>query len=275
MSNVKVSIGMPVYNGEEFIREALDSLLAQTFTDFELIISDNASTDRTEAICRDYAGKDSRIRYIRQSENMGASDNFQFVLDKAVGEYFMWAAYDDLRSEDCLEYYLSNIGDANAFFSSSDFIDWSNKKRSLPKKEVPLLSGKADNRDDICAFFNHIYAQMIYGLFKTRELKSISLGSLDWKIDWGDCLIVVNFIRSFGYKTQVSHPKLSYGYFTKYKVKPVNQKYLNPFPFIIKLLSISLVPFDLKKLLFCFKASIRLSIRSLLYFVKKVFNQSV
>jgi len=92
----QVSIGMPVYNGEPFIREALDSLLAQTFTDFELIISDNASTDGTEAICREYAVKDDRIRYVRQAENRGALANFQFVLDEAVGEYFMWAAADDV-----------------------------------------------------------------------------------------------------------------------------------------------------------------------------------
>ena len=91
-----VSIGMPVYNGEKFIREALDSLLAQTFTDFELIISDNASTDSTEAICREYAAKDARIRYIRHSENKGPAANFQFVLDGAVGKYFMWAAADDV-----------------------------------------------------------------------------------------------------------------------------------------------------------------------------------
>ncbi len=92
----RVSIGMPVYNGEKFIREALDSLLLQTFTDFELIISDNASTDGTEAICREYAEKDHRVRYVRQVENLGAIANFKFVLDEAVAEYFMWAAADDV-----------------------------------------------------------------------------------------------------------------------------------------------------------------------------------
>jgi len=97
-----VSIGMPVYNGARYIREALDSLLGQTFTDFELIISDNASTDSTEAICREYAAKDQRIRYIRQSHNLGASGNFKFVLDQALGEYFMWAAHDDKWSSNYL-----------------------------------------------------------------------------------------------------------------------------------------------------------------------------
>ncbi len=99
----KVSIGMPVYNGEPFIREALDSLLAQTFTDFELVISDNASTDDTEVICREYAAKDKRIRYVRQPENRGALPNFRFVLDEAVGEYFMWAAADDVWSLNWIE----------------------------------------------------------------------------------------------------------------------------------------------------------------------------
>lgn len=92
----KVSIGMPVYNGEPFIHQALDSLLAQTFTDFELIISDNASTDGTERICKRYEKKDIRIRYVRQSQNRGISWNFNFVLQEARGDYFMWAAADDV-----------------------------------------------------------------------------------------------------------------------------------------------------------------------------------
>jgi glycosyltransferase involved in cell wall biosynthesis len=87
-----ISIGMPVYNGEKYIREALDSLLAQTFTDFELIISDNASTDSTSNICKEYAIRDSRIRYIRQHKNIGAIANFKFLLEQASGDFFMWAA---------------------------------------------------------------------------------------------------------------------------------------------------------------------------------------
>jgi glycosyltransferase involved in cell wall biosynthesis len=95
-----VSIGMPVYNGEEFLRNAIDALLSQYFTDFELIISDNASSDQTESICRAYAERDKRIRYFRQPVNLGAEANFSYVLDRAKGEYFMWAASDDVRSAD-------------------------------------------------------------------------------------------------------------------------------------------------------------------------------
>ncbi len=101
--SVRVSIGVPVYNGENYLASALDSLLAQTFMDFEIIISDNASTDRTEAIGRAYAAKDSRIRYHRQLVNVGLAPNFNGLVEMAKGEYFKWAAHDDLCAPEFLE----------------------------------------------------------------------------------------------------------------------------------------------------------------------------
>jgi glycosyltransferase involved in cell wall biosynthesis len=98
----RVSIGLPVFNGENYIVEALDSILAQTYTDFELIISDNASTDRTEEICRAYAAKDERIRYFRNETNLGATANFNRVFELSSGEYFKWAAHDDIIAPDFL-----------------------------------------------------------------------------------------------------------------------------------------------------------------------------
>ena len=88
----QVSIGLIVYNGAATLRVALDSILNQTFTDFELIISDNASTDGTENICREYAYSDKRIDYIRQPINIGIHANLLFVCEQAVAGYFMWAA---------------------------------------------------------------------------------------------------------------------------------------------------------------------------------------
>lgn len=87
---------MPVYNGERYIREALDSILAQDFEDFELLISDNVSTDATEEICRDYAARDDRIRYSRNDRNLGAAANYNRVFGEARGEFFKWAAHDDV-----------------------------------------------------------------------------------------------------------------------------------------------------------------------------------
>lgn len=93
---MRLSIGLPVYNGENYLEEAIDCLLGQTFADFELIISDNASTDGTEEICRRYADSDSRVRYVRQQTNRGAGWNFSETFRLARGEYFKWAAHDDL-----------------------------------------------------------------------------------------------------------------------------------------------------------------------------------
>ncbi|MEO1673070.1 MAG: glycosyltransferase, partial [Cyanobacteria bacterium J06631_2] len=84
-NNPLVSIGMPVYNGANFIREALDSILSQTFDNFELVICDNASIDETEKICREYASKDSRIHYHRSQQNLGATWNFNRVFELASG----------------------------------------------------------------------------------------------------------------------------------------------------------------------------------------------
>ena len=81
-NNPRISVGMPVYNGDAYLELAILAALDQTFTDFELIISDNASTDRTEEICRDFAARDSRILYLRNSENIGAAKNYNKLLYK-------------------------------------------------------------------------------------------------------------------------------------------------------------------------------------------------
>ncbi|GAB3583540.1 glycosyltransferase family 2 protein [Amycolatopsis endophytica] len=99
----RLSIGLPVYNGENYVAEAIDNLLAQTFTDFELVISDNASTDGTREICEKYAAKDERIRYLRQPCNIGAAPNHNFVVQASRGEFFKWAAHDDLFAPELLE----------------------------------------------------------------------------------------------------------------------------------------------------------------------------
>lgn len=92
----RVSIGVPVYNGERYLQHALDSILAQSFTDFELLISDNASTDGTERICREYAAADSRVHYTRWDVNEGAARNYNRLVEMASGKYFKWAAHDDI-----------------------------------------------------------------------------------------------------------------------------------------------------------------------------------
>ena len=98
-----VSIGMPVYNGENYLEEAILAILGQTFPDFELILSDNVSTDRTREICLDYSAKDRRIRYNRNAENLRSIGNFNQALKLARGKYFKWAAHDDTHAPTFLE----------------------------------------------------------------------------------------------------------------------------------------------------------------------------
>jgi glycosyltransferase involved in cell wall biosynthesis len=116
----RVSVGLPVYNGGRYVREAIDAVLAQTFSDFELVISDNASTDSTGKICRDVARNDPRVRYYRNAENLGAAPNFNrcFALARPT-EYFKWITYDDLITDDflerCVEVLDSDAGVSLAF----------------------------------------------------------------------------------------------------------------------------------------------------------------
>lgn len=98
-----ISVGLPVYNGDNFISIAIESVLFQTVSDLELIICDNASTDATERICREYAACDERIRYIRQERNLGASPNFNRAFREARGRYFKWITHDDAITPDCFE----------------------------------------------------------------------------------------------------------------------------------------------------------------------------
>lgn len=97
-----VSIGVPIYNGERFLPQTLDSILGQTFTDFEVIISDNASVDGSHAIAESYARRDDRIRVVRSEVNQGAAWNYKQVLDLARGRYFRWAPADDLFAPESL-----------------------------------------------------------------------------------------------------------------------------------------------------------------------------
>lgn len=99
----RVSIGLPVYNGARYIRESIESILSQTFSDLELIVSDNASTDATGEIATEFAARDARVRYYRNERNMGAAYNFNRVIALSTGQYFKHASYDDLLAPTYIE----------------------------------------------------------------------------------------------------------------------------------------------------------------------------
>lgn len=194
----KVSIGMPVFNGEKYICEAIDSLLAQTFRDFELIISDNASTDATQAICEEYACRDLRIRYVRQPENRGAPANFQFVLDEAVGEYFMWAAADDLWDANWLSILLKHFDAAD--LAVRGLVKYL-KKGVIFHTFAPssFLKGELIR----CFLEDEKFgrAHHIYGLFKTALIRSVDISHISRFKYSPDILLIFNFIKLGNLKT--------------------------------------------------------------------------
>ena len=103
MNALKLIVGLPVYNGEKFIRKRLENILSQTYSDFKLIIDVDPGTDNTVEICKEFAEKDSRINLIVQKERMGLVWSFNHILQNANSKYFVWAGVDDIWSPDFLE----------------------------------------------------------------------------------------------------------------------------------------------------------------------------
>jgi len=135
----KVTIGLPVYNGELSLSQSIDSVLKQSFTDFELIISDNASTDSTIKICEKYLNKDSRITLVKQNKNIGPLWNFYSVLEKARGDYFVWLADDDYWHPDFLLENVSVLDNHKNVVCSIGKVKTFDK---LPKNEIKEESVK-------------------------------------------------------------------------------------------------------------------------------------
>lgn len=170
----KISIGMPVYNGEKDIKRAIDSLLAQTFKDFELFISDNASTDLTQCICLEYAKKDKRVIYSRNSHNFGALKNFQAVLEKANAEYFFWASHDDYWHSKFIETAISELDIFNAAAGVMGVVHYLNaagEELSTHSPPYQLASERAVER--VTSYLKSgITDNLIYGVYRTNMLKS-------------------------------------------------------------------------------------------------------
>ncbi|MGI0058007.1 MAG: glycosyltransferase family 2 protein [Nitrosarchaeum sp.] len=186
-----MSIGLPIYNSEKFIHKKLDSLLEQTFPDFEIIISDNASTDLTSKICEEYAKKDKRICYFQQNKNMGAWWNYNFVLQKAKCEYFLWSAVDDIILPQFLEETIKILesdrkiacctSKIRLFGKTTDDLEIKpddsmlKKKIKKIKKEFGYLdtfsaSGPYEKR--VKEYIKNMgHNQILYGVFRTNQIR--------------------------------------------------------------------------------------------------------
>lgn len=200
----KVFIGMPAYNGERYIEEAIRSLVAQSFTDWKLVISDDCSKDRTEAICKKFVSEDNRISYVRQEKNIGMDANFAYLLKISdfQSEYFMWAAQDDIWRKDFLKTCV-NILDGEkdisvAFTGMINTDSYSRLIREYP--HLPDFSGKASARTVI----KHLMSpeimgrgNLMYALIRSDLAKKIN-SLYESKIAWGADMIFAFGIVAHG-----------------------------------------------------------------------------
>ncbi len=176
-SKPRVSIGVPVFNGDNYIAEALESVLAQTYGDFEVIVSDNGSSDRTQEICRGFAERDPRVHYYRSDENRGVYWNFRRVWEPAQGDYFMWLAHDDKLAPEFLEHCVAALDrDPNAVLSYPKAIDIDEQGNHLVYKEQNLNADAArpDQRFRELVRMDH-NCEAIFGIIRTATLRKIRI----------------------------------------------------------------------------------------------------
>jgi glycosyltransferase involved in cell wall biosynthesis len=175
--NPLVSIGMPVYNGARYIREALESVILQGFQNYELIISDNASEDATGTICAEYSGKHPQIRYIRQPHNIGGHGNFNFVTQQARGDFITWLAHDDALEADFLHktvaYLLVN---SRAAVIATDFAVIDEHGAQIGLEQLASIRPEISWSRRAPEFFEYPGSNVffcIYGLMRTDVCKGV------------------------------------------------------------------------------------------------------
>ena len=176
-----VSVGLPVYNGENFVAEAIQCVMAQSFPDWELIISDNASTDRTVSLCRQFAAHDSRISVFQNERNLGVAPNYNRVFELSRGRYFAWLAHDDFWDPEflarCLEE-LERDEDLPLVFPKVAFVDAQRRPLRGQESDLSVFGATAVSR--VCRLLqlerrsNDIFWSQ-FGLIRRRTLEQTHL----------------------------------------------------------------------------------------------------
>jgi glycosyltransferase involved in cell wall biosynthesis len=172
-----VSIGLPVYNGAQFLAQAIESLLDQTYRNLEIIISDNGSTDQTEEICRRYARQDARVRYYRARTNLGASRNYNRTFELARGKYFKWAAHDDICERDFLARCVQALdADPSAVLCFTYVTDIDGEGRPMRSRRSIVPAGGADPAERFRNMVRMDYTcEEVFGLARSSVLGKTGL----------------------------------------------------------------------------------------------------
>jgi len=174
----RVSVGLPVFNGANFIRSSIRSILAQDYQDLELIIADNASTDETESICRELAAGDPRVRYYRNERNLGAAGNYNKVFELARGEFFKWAAHDDechpAMVRRCVEALERAPDSVTMFYPLAELIDEQGKRLEAPLDRIESKDHRPHRRLARLLWSLNM-CDPVFGLYRTAWLKQTQL----------------------------------------------------------------------------------------------------
>jgi len=194
-SQARVTIGMPIYNAAEFIEQTLAGLRDQTFHNYILHVSDDASTDGTWDLLQQWARRDSRIVLHRQASNIGMMRNFRYVLDRAETEYFMWHAYDDWAAPNYLEQLLAVMGtEPHCALACGTIVCVREDSVSSEQHLFPEL-GMASRSGRIRRMFHGMRPEWLYGLFRTLDLRRAHLMAEEFGYVWAaDHLTLLQFI---------------------------------------------------------------------------------
>ena len=192
-----VSVGIPTFNRPMGLRRTLELICGQTYANIEILISDNASPNsETENIASEFSARDKRITYFRQATNIGASANFRFVLSRASGDYFMWAADDD-------EWDLSFIETCLAASSPScsvmtRFSTIFRARKTSEENPVPMLSPDMKTFENVESYFSNMQPSLFYGLHPRRSIQFALSGP---NFDFYDCYFVLRVILESNFQT--------------------------------------------------------------------------
>ena len=177
-----VSIGMPVFNDKKYLKIALDSILSQSYKNFELIISDDCSTDGSDEICKIFQQADRRIRYIRQKQNIGISKNMEFLLKEADGKYFMWAGDDDVLDKDFIKSLIKPLLQNNGVISSYSPVKFIDNQGEI-LESIPARVTDYSARTKIQRLFKLVTIfcdSMGYGLFIREKIIGVEFPTWWW-----------------------------------------------------------------------------------------------
>jgi glycosyltransferase involved in cell wall biosynthesis len=172
-----VSVGLPIYNAGEHTRRILDNMIAQDYSNIEIIISDNASEDNTWAICQEYAQRDNRIRLSQNKENRGFVYNFHRVYELATGKYFMWVAHDDYWDSkficQCVKKLEANPEAVMVYTDQVHIIEETQEKITKHFSALKLTqTDTAERIKTLLTFRPQIHA-IIYGMYRRKVLQPL------------------------------------------------------------------------------------------------------